>query len=283
MTDLQTPIQDSNAQNPTSDLLGDISISLPTAPNDAAATNASDLGNISVASNGAVPADISADIAAISIPAAPAEEQTAPEATPQPVVTEAPTTTETILPMENVATPATEAQPTNDIEAISVELPTETPAPQEIVADTTSVSPIPTTETTTTEEIVIQAAPTEISQPTQEEPALDLDALTNDITIPVTNNEEAPTPSIASVNLPQATVVNTQIGAIHSKKKTVVMALLLLMLLAVGGFVFRTMMPDESDKLLANVMGLFGGSSAQPTIIPVVSTPVSTGSTTTTT
>lgn len=91
--------------------------------------------------------------------------------------------------------------------------------------------------------------------------SLNLDALTNDVasTTPQSPTEAAPV--TASVTLPTMTVVSAQHAATSSsKKKTLAMAGALVILLAVGAFVFKTMMPDESSQLYASILSLFGAA-----------------------
>lgn len=87
---------------------------------------------------------------------------------------------------------------------------------------------------------------------------LDLDSLTSDIGGQAgaalnTTASTPPAPVEASVVLP--TVNLLQAPKKSSKKKALTMAVLFILLLVLGGFVFKTMMPEETEKILATITG----------------------------
>lgn len=101
--------------------------------------------------------------------------------------------------------------------------------------------------------------------PAAEEMTLDLDSLTEDMGMPENQestpmqqaNKETPAaiPAVTtSVPLPNATAVQSKGVKNASKKKAFAMIAAFVALLIVGGFVFNTMMPQESDNLVANIL-----------------------------
>lgn len=95
-----------------------------------------------------------------------------------------------------------------------------------------------------------------------------------------TNN---PQPATTSVPLPNATVVQSKPKKGSPKKKAIAMAAAFVMLLVVGGFVFTTMMPEESDSLMANILGSSDNDSSLTPEVPVQQTTIPTDNTSTST
>jgi len=127
----------------------------------------------------------------------------------------------------------------------------------------------------TSPDVPAEASSESSAAPLANDMTFDLDSLTSDLA-PQSVNAVAAAPAavapqaestpIASVTLPAAGIVQPAAQK-SSKKKALAMAAAFIMLLVVGGFVFKTMMPEESDKLLASVLGT-AETAEEPT--PVV-------------
>lgn len=208
-------------------------------------------------------------------PDGPAEEISEMPAAPEPMPEEI-----NELPVMT----ATEELPTNPIQAEPL---TDLPLPEEKSDDSIDMLMSNEQEQVTAPEEPVVETPTDTPATTSNDEGFDLDSLTSDL-IPkgnetpaaqdnnavstdiVTAAEPQPAP-IASVTLPDATLVQTNVHK-STKKKAFAMVAAFLMLLVAGGFVFDTMMPEESDKLMASILGWTSQPETETSMSPEVPT-----------
>lgn len=118
-------------------------------------------------------------------------------------------------------------------------------APAEPTIESAPIEPAPSEPTP------VEVAPEAPIESSIEWMTMDLDALTNDIGGQAgAAMSAASAPAETSVILPTTTMIHPPKS---TKKKVFAMVVLFILLLVLGGFVFKTMMPEETERLIASI------------------------------